>query len=197
VFDLGPAAEASRRGFGLILGQDVLSRLIADIDFPAAQLAFRGPVGFAPPEGSRAVPVRLHGRQLLAPVVVEDTPLELLVDTGASGAIALSEETAQAAGLLDGRRIGHAPSIGLSGLAEDRVVQASRVVFAGETQVNVPVHIFTPSQGAPLPKGLVGIGSYARHRLILDVAGAGLYLAPSLAEGVRRRRPRLVILQRR
>jgi predicted aspartyl protease len=177
VFDLASIAEASGRAFDLILGQDVLKRVVADLDFPGGRLAFRAPAAFAPPAEARAVPVRGNGRELFAPVTVETAALEAVIDTGATAPLALSAETAEAAGLLSGRRIAWAPSITFGGEGQDRVVRVQTIRFAGETYRDVPVHIYARNGAAPLPQGLIGVEALDRFRAILDVGRGRLHLA--------------------
>jgi predicted aspartyl protease len=179
VFDLAAVADASGRDFGLILGQDVLKQVVADLDFPAARLAFHNPRAYVPPEKARATPVRRSGGQLFAPVTVETTQFEAVIDTGASAVLALSAETARTAGLLSGRRIGTAPSVTFGGLSQDQVVLVDAVAFAGETYRNVPVHIYAPDRNIPLPSGLIGVEAFERFRTILDVGRGRLHLVPA------------------
>ena len=182
VFELAPVAAASGRGFGMILGQDVLRLLIADLDFPGGRLAFHAPAAYAPPPEARAVPVRSTGRQLLVPVTVEGTALEALIDTGATAALALSVQTAEAAGLLAGRPVESAPAITFGGAARDRLVTVQTATLAGQTFRDLAVHIYTPGGAAPLPAGLVGVEAFARFRAIIDVGGGRLHLAPAAAD---------------
>jgi predicted aspartyl protease len=182
VFQLAPIAAASGRSFGLILGQDVLKLLVADLDFPGLRLAFHAPGSFEPPPGSRAVRVRTTGRELFAPILVEGAALEAVIDTGSTAALALSAETAQAAGLLTGRRIGWAPSITFGGAGRDRVVRVDTLGFAGQVYRNVPVHIYARNGAAPLPPGLIGVEALDRFRAILEVGGGRLRLAPADSE---------------
>ena len=179
VFDLAPITVASGRPFGLILGQDVLKAMIADIDFPGGRLALRASIGHAPPPGARAIPVRSNGRELLAPVTVEAATLEAVIDTGATVALALSADKARASGLLAGRRIDWMPSITFGGASQDRVVEVDSVSFAGETRRDVRVAIYTPSRAAPLPDALIGVDAFAHQRAILDVGGGRLHLVAS------------------
>jgi predicted aspartyl protease len=110
-------------------------------------------------------------------VGVEDAaPVEVLLDTGATGALALSEAAAAATGLLDGRPLRPAQSVTLGGVGDDRIALARRVVFAGEDLRDVPVQIFTPAPHAPIPNGLVGLGVLRRFRVVLDHAGGRLFL---------------------
>jgi predicted aspartyl protease len=171
VLDLAPISDAARRPFDLILGQDLLHQVVADFDFPNARLAFVEPPG-APPAGARALPVRLERRELFTAVSVEGVTIEVVLDTGSSGALALSDETAEAAGLLDGRPVGRAPSLTFGGLSFDRVVRARTLEFADEVFRDVAVHVFSPAQGAPRPSGLLGVEALRRFRLLVD-AGRG------------------------
>lgn len=184
--ELAPIAAASGRRFDMIIGQDVLRAVIADVDFPAGRLAFHDPDRHVLPPGALASPARTEGRELLVPVLIESIPLEVVLDTGASGALALSPASAQAVGLLDGRRVGAAPSITFGGLSQDRVVRARTLGFAGTDFTDVRVHIYSPSQGARIPAGLLGVEVLEGFRVIIDLGRGRLHLVP----GAPRPRPR-------
>jgi predicted aspartyl protease len=175
VLDLAPISGASGRDFSLILGQDVLHALVADFDFPASRLAFHAPETYRLPDGAAPASARVRGREMLVPVTVETVSLEVVLDTGASAALALSSETAEAAGLLTGRRVGYAPSITFGGLSHDRVVRVKSFAFAGRSYGEVPVHIYEPS-GARVPSGLLGVEALRPFRVILDTGRDRLHL---------------------
>jgi len=187
--ELAPIAAASGRPFDLIIGQDVLRAVIADVDFPGGRLAFHAPDRHTPPPEAIASPARTEGRELLVPITIESRPLEVVLDTGASGALALSPTSAEAVGLLDGRRIGAAPSITFGGLSQDRVVRARTLGFAGTEFNDVRVHIYSPSQGARFPAGLLGVEVLEGFRVIIDLGRGRLHLVPG-APRPRPRRPR-------
>ena len=180
MFDLASLAEATGRPFELILGQDVLKVLVADIDFPAARMALHAADGYVPPAEARALPARSSGRALLVPATIEGARLELMLDTGALALLALSDQAARAAGLLDGRPQQWAPAIGFGGFTRDRLVQAGPVEIAGRPYGEIPVQIYAPGRGAPVPKGLVGVQAFDAFRLILDMPRAALHIADSL-----------------
>lgn len=191
MLDLAPIASASGRPFDLIIGQDVLRTVIADVDFPRGRLAFHDARVRALPPGALASPARTEGRDLLVPITVEARPLEVVLDTGASGALALSPASAQALGLLDGRRVTSAPSITFGGLSQDRVVRARTLTFAGVEVADVRVHVYSPAQGARVPAGLLGVEVLERFRVILDLGRGRLHLVPGPAPApVSRRRSR-------
>lgn len=180
---------AIRRPIAMLLGRDVLQSVALDIDWPAGRMRFVRPEAYRPPPGAVAALVKLDGGALMAPVAVEEAaPLDLLVDTGATSEIALSQESAQTLGLLDGRPVTTGRSISLGGLSEDRVVRARVVEFAGRTLRDVEIQIFRPSVRGPLPAGLLGVGILKRYRVGLDLSAGHLWLSPSARPNLKRSR---------
>jgi hypothetical protein len=100
----------------------------------------------------------------------------VLLDTGATGALALSETTAQAAGLLDGRPLRRGPAVTLGGVSEDGLALAREVEFAGHALHDLEVQIYRPAPHAPAPGGLLGLGVLGRFHLALDLPGGRLFL---------------------
>jgi predicted aspartyl protease len=189
VLELAPIAAASGRRFALVLGQDILSQVVADIDFPNNRIAFEDPAAHVTPADALAIPARRLRRELLADVEIEGRPLEVVVDTGASGALALSPDSAEAVGLLDGRPVRSAPSITFGGVSRDRAVRARSLRFAGVVFEDVLVHVYTPPTGATrTPAGLLGVGVLGGFRVILDLPGGRLHLIPGLPPRRGRRR---------
>jgi predicted aspartyl protease len=129
----------------------------------------------------------------MAEVQVEDAaPLEVMVDTGATGALALSEKAAQAAGLLAGRTVTQARSVTLGGVSQDRLVQAGHVRFAGHRFDAVDVQVFAPAAHGPIPDGLLGLGLLRRFRVALDHARGRMFLiGPEAVPARRVRRVRI------
>jgi predicted aspartyl protease len=177
VLDLGGIAAASGLGFRLIVGQDLLGQVVADFDFPRRRVAFHARDGYALPAGAQPSPARRKGRELVAPVLIEGAPLEVVVDTGASGALALSSTAAEKLGLLSGRPVGTAASIGFGGLSQNRLVRVASLSFAGRDYRDVAVNIYPPAAGGLVPDGLLGVEMLERHRLIMDHGAGRLYLA--------------------
>lgn len=176
--DLAPLTGLTEQPFSLLLGRDFLRAVIADADFPRGRVAFARPGGWTPPPHAPPAAVRSRNGALMASVAVESgPPVEVLVDTGATGALALSESAAAAAGLLDGRRVRHGKSITLGGVGLDRVVTARTLDFAGHRLRDVEVQVFTPAAHSPVPNGLVGLGLLQQFRTLIDLAGGRLFLA--------------------
>ncbi|MCW5760419.1 MAG: aspartyl protease family protein, partial [Phenylobacterium sp.] len=123
--DLAAIARVTARDFQLLIGRDVLNEVVFELDFVRSRARFGAPGQLIRPGAASTIPiVRRHGAPLVE-VKLDGHPLQLLLDTGASGSIALTEDAARAAGLLaPGRAVREARSVGLGGLSLDRVVRA-------------------------------------------------------------------------
>lgn len=168
---------AIRRPFAMLIGRDVLRAVTADIDWPQGRIRFVRPGAFRPPPGAAVARARSQGGALMVPLAIEGRPpIEVMVDTGATAEVAVSEKTAQALGLLDGRPMATGRSVSLGGISEDRVTRVRTVDFAGQVLREVDVQIFRPSVQGPLPAGLLGAGVLRNYRVGLDLEAGVLWL---------------------
>jgi predicted aspartyl protease len=175
--DLHPLSRLTRQPFSLLLGRDFLSAVVMEADLPRRRIAFFPPERWTPPPGAKPVPTRLKSGGLMVEVRVEGrAPVEVMLDTGATGALALSESAARAAGLFDGRPVRTSPSVTLGGVSHDSLVRARQIAFAGETFDDLEVQIYKPAANAPVPPGLLGLGVLERFRLALDLPGGRIFL---------------------
>ncbi len=179
--DLDALAQAANRDFQMIIGRDVLRRLLLDADFRHVRVRLF-PAGAARlPPNALVIPLQNAGGAPTARVRVEQArPLSILVDTGSSGVLALAEPAARAAGLLaPGRLIDTQPSLGLGGLSLDRRVNARSLTLGGITVADAPVQIYPARPGWPAPQGLLGTGLLRSYRTLLDLPSARLILVRS------------------
>lgn len=176
ILDLGPIAGPKGLSVSLILGQDVMLQTIADIDFPRRRIRFAPNGGYELPSGAAAAPVRREGRALHAEVTVDGTRLEVVLDTGASPALSLTREMAQAAGLMNQAPVRKGRSIVLGGVREDYIVRAESVTFAGITLRQVDIGIYDNQPIPGFPQGLLGVGALEPYRVILDGDAGRAYL---------------------
>ncbi|WP_374469249.1 aspartyl protease family protein [Phenylobacterium sp.] len=176
--DLHPLSRLTRRPFSMLLGRDLLRTVVAEIDFPRARAAFWRASAWTPGGDWRAVTVRPGpAHALMAEVQVEEAPpLDVMVDTGATGGLALSEKAATAAGLLTGRPVRSGRSVTLGGVSQDRMVEARHVRFAGHRFEDMDVQVFAPAVSGPIPDGLLGLGILRRFRVALDHSRARMFL---------------------
>lgn len=176
VLDLGPISGRVGLSVPLVLGQDLLNEVVADIDFPRRRMRFVAREAHALPPDAFAVPARRKGRALLAQVSVEGATLEPVLDTGASSALVLAHDVAEAAGLLAGREVSAARSLVLGGIADGRMVRVRTLAFGGEVWRDVPVHIYQRQPMPGFPGALLGVGALRRFRALLDHGGGRLSL---------------------
>jgi predicted aspartyl protease len=188
---------AISRPFAMLIGRDVLQAMTADIDWPGARVRFLQPGAFQPPAGARAAPTRSHGGALMTAVSIEGAaPIDVMVDTGATSEIALSEPVARKLGLLNGRPMSLGRSVSLGGVGQDRVVHAQEVDFAGRKLADVEVQVFKPSAPAPLPDGLLGVGILKHYRVGLDLNAGVMWLTGAGQTSPRRPADTHTVLER-
>lgn len=193
--DLVGLSGAIRRPFAMLVGRDLLGVAAADIDWPNGRVAFLEPQALKPGPQARLVPTHSSGRALMTEISVEGgAPVDVMVDTGATSEVALSDATARRLGLLTGRPMETGRSVSLGGLSHDRVFRVRTVEFGGETLRDVEVQVFTPAMHGPLPDGLLGVGILRRYRVGLDVGSGLLWLTgPGPAGALSSPTPRAVL----
>jgi predicted aspartyl protease len=170
VLQLGPLSSAAELSIPVILGRDVMNALVAEIDFPGRRLRLDSPALHMPPAEATPLPSNRRGGALFSTVVVEGSSLEVLVDTGASSALSLSTQAAQAAGLLDGRRVKRVESLVLGGVAQGQTVTARQAALAGRSFEDFPVQIFDHARLPGAPNGLLGAEAFSDARAVFDLA---------------------------
>ena len=171
---------ATGRTFSLLLGRDVLKRLVLEADLPRRRIALRRPTDAPPPADAIVAPLTLGraGAPELT-VVVDGAPVTATIDTGATGVLALSAASARRAGLLvPGRETIDAPSVSLGGVGFDRIVRVATLQAAGVTLRDAPVQIYDQEAAGPAPSGLLGVGFLKRFRVTLDLPAKRLILTP-------------------
>lgn len=173
--ELGPIVRAAGVDLPLILGQDLLGALAVDLDFPRRRAALRRPESVSLPVDAVTAPARRAGRAVHVQAVVEGAQVELLVDTGASGALSLTLATAEELGLS--ARPGYSrPSIVLGGTTQARVITAESLGFAGRVIEDVEVYLFQAPPIPGFPQGLLGVEALSDSRAVLDCGRGRLHL---------------------
>lgn len=180
ILDLGPLAEAGGLATSLILGQDVLSTLVLDLDVPGREMRFSDPARHQPWPDARAVPVARKGDALATEVSIEGGTATVVVDTGASSLLALSQDTATAVGLRDGRPERQGQSLVLGGVSQAALVTARTVTFADTLFEDVEVAIFGNVAAPGFPAGLLGMEALRGQRVSLDLGAGTMHLARAM-----------------
>lgn len=184
--DLGVlgALRGSGPPVSLVIGQDVLRTVVLDLDLPHGRLAFHAQGLHVPPAGSISVIARTRGRELFTDIRVEEVELEVAVDTGLSGTLALSEDVALSTGLLaPGRPMRRIQSLTFGGPTPGREVIAETLEIGDRTLRRAPVSVYARGTPSLLPAGLLGSGAFRRTRVVLDLGRSRLLLAPDREVG--------------
>ena len=177
---LGPLAGPQGLAAPLILGQDVLRHLVLDLDAPERRLRFSARDGWTPPAEVRPIAVTRNGRALQAAITVEGAEVQAVVDTGASAVLAVTRETARAAGLLDGRDSRPGQSIVLGGVVRADTVVARTLTIGDDLHRDAEVAIYDDVAVPGFPKALIGMEAFAGRRLALDLGGPRLFASRAL-----------------
>ena len=176
--DLAGVSALSGRDFQMLIGRDLLRHLVVEADFPGARVRFLSTGAYQPSRNGIDLPLRRRGGAPVVAVKIEDAdPVDVLVDTGSSRLLALSEAAARKAGLLSpGRTQGAAHSVNLGGFSLNRIVTARSVRIGILDLPAVDIQIYRPAFGAGGPEGLLGAGLFRQFRMGLDLGGKRLVL---------------------
>ncbi|MBB3872036.1 aspartyl protease family protein [Brevundimonas mediterranea] len=177
ILDLGPLAGEQGLGAPLILGQDVLRELVLELDTTGRRMRFLKREVWAPTPDLAPVAVSRAGKALQAGITVEGATVEAVIDTGASALLAVTRETAQAAGLLDGRERRPGRSIVLGGTVRAETVTVRALTFGDELYRKAEVAIYDDVPMPGFPKALIGMGAFEDRRLVMDIGGPRLFMS--------------------
>jgi predicted aspartyl protease len=173
ILDLGPLASEAGLQTPLILGQDVLGQAVLALDPRQRHARLIQREAFVRPPDLVPATVRRRGGGLVAEVMVEGSPVDAMIDTGASAMLGLSRAAAIRAGIVDGRSEHSGVSLVLGGALRSATVEVRTVMFADHLYRRVPVGVFDQPPLPNFPGGLVGMAALSGRRAAMDL-GAGL-----------------------
>lgn len=176
ILGLGPLASDQGLAAALILGQDVLRELVLELDTAEHRVRFLPREGWTPPSSLKPVPVTRAGKALQAGITLEGATVNAVIDTGASAVLAVTRETAEAAGLLDGRERTPGQSIVLGGTVRAETVVVRTLTIGDELYRQATVAIYDDVAVPGFPKALIGMAAFENRRLALDLGGPGLFI---------------------
>ena len=180
ILDLGPLASAEGLGAQLVLGQDLFSACVMELDLKARRMRLSDPASFAPSSDMMEAEVRLKGTALTTEITLEGAVVQAVVDTGFSGLIALSTSAATTAGLLDGRDETSGTGIVLGGMAKARIVRAETLTFDNQLRRGVQVQVFEDSPLPNYPQALLGMEMFEGLKIALDLGRGRLFQSGEL-----------------
>lgn len=162
----------------LMLGEEVFNRMVVDIDYAHARLAFRDPADVRKPPGAVEVPViQLDGVRVVPLSINGNPPAQFEFELGnVSGPLLVIPSYANAHKLLES----HPTSQRLSGKFVEPVVTLDRVSFAGVDFPKVPIAL-VPDAALPAASitGGVGLPLLSHFRLVIDYGNNRLFAIPN------------------
>ena len=180
ILELGPLASSEGPGVALIIGRDVLRKVVLELDLDQQRLRLSDPDTWQAGAHFKAVPTRTQGDALGVEVSVEGAVIHAIFDTGASSLLSISEATANDAGLLDGRAEEAGASLVLGGVSQARWISVQTVTLGEEMWRDARVPVFGDSNLPNYPNALLGIGAFTGREIVLDLGRERLYVAGQL-----------------
>jgi len=178
------------RPMDVIVGHDLLSRAVVEIDYAARMLRITDPAKFKTPDGVASLPLTF--KQNLPYVKASFTlpgrkPVEgvFVLDVGAATALTLGPDVVEREKALDAvPRTLRSRNGGVGGVVENRIGRIDRLQL-GHYSVQAPVTVFRrPGPGAisaPGTAGNIGGEVLRRFTLTFDYRKARLWLTPNAA----------------
>ena len=178
------------RPMDVIVGHDLLSRAVVEIDYAARRLRILDPVKFKSPDGVASLPLTF--KQNLPYVKASFTlpgrkPVEgtFVLDVGAGTALTLAPDVVEREKALDAvPRTLRSRGGGVGGVVENRIGRIDRLRL-GSYSIETPIAVFRlPGPGAISAAGTAGnIGGEVLRRFTLtfDYRHARMWLAPNAA----------------
>lgn len=181
ILDLGPLASSKGMDVGLIIGRDILAKVVLELDIGRERVRISNPDGWQPAPDLRPLVSHMAGANALGlEVTVEGAVIRAVLDTGASAFLSLSESTAKEAGLLDGRAEEQGHSLVLGGVANARWLVVETLTVGDRLRQNARVAVYPDSSLPNYPDALLGIGAFRDLKMALDLSRGGLYVQGQL-----------------
>ncbi len=170
-----------------IIGASLFQELVVSLDHDRGVMTLTRRSAFKPPQGATEVPLEVVGRHAYVPAGLvgtngKVTPLQFVLDLGATHAVSLSRNTNPAiVAPANSRntRIGRGMSGAMSGL----VGRIPGLVLGGHRLSNIvatfPDSEFENPRGLDQRNGNLGGGVLGRFNVSLDLAGSRMFVSPN------------------
>ena len=176
-YDISAVEGVVSRDIPFVIGQDVLSNAVLEVDFPHDRARLSRKVGSDQTKGFSKLPISL-GRSNLPNlrISLEDhLQSEAIIDLGSSVPFSISEKFARDNGLLDDRPSSTTMTAGAEGALISRIFSIRELRFGPFVLKNVPVcAVGNWKFSQPIN---LGWPCFAAFNLLLDAPGRALWLA--------------------
>lgn len=156
-----------------VVGYDLLSRCIAEIDLTEGRVALYDPAKYTLPRG-KWIDAVVYQRHLCVPGSFEGHKGLLKLDTGANGDVTIHAPAVKEFELLKGRETKPAGLGGVGGMVPAAMGTLASLEVGGKTFENVSATFATEAKGAfgdVYTSGNVGNGILVRFVLVVDFGG--------------------------
>jgi len=168
-----------------ILGYELFSRFIVEINYARKVLRIHDPKYFRPKKSYKSIPITVEDTKPYFNTVVsieegEDFPVKLMIDTGASHAILLMSNTDRRI-VVPGNNLDSYLGRGLSGALEGKVARINHFNF-GNYEIRNPIALFPDMASYPdslsrvARNGTIGGATITRFNIILDFSSEQMYI---------------------
>lgn len=181
--DLKAIGDAMGEDLGGVVGYDLLSRVLAVVDYEAGTVSLHDPETYRVDEPWRRLYV--YERHACVDASVEGHEGVFTLDTGSNTAVSMHGPAVERFKMLEGRTLGTAKIGGSGGFRSVKRGKLTSVEFGGREYTDVEAIFATPSKdalgdpstlgniGGPLLKDFVLVLDYAHERLALRPKAGG------------------------
>ena len=168
------------RSIDMIVGYDLLSRFVTEIDYPSRWITLHNPGRYAVPEGAATVKGVLSMGLISFEALLEDSiPVTLLLDTGAGGAIHLTRTFIRGRGRVLGQRPSRRAAIeAVGGPGMIEVIPVGTLTVGGIALECGTASVFRDSGPLSLYDGILGSEALSGFILVVDYSLPGFHLVP-------------------
>ncbi len=170
--DLAAVSRQLGRPLPVILGGEMFTDAVVEIDFKGHRIAFHDPATYAPPPNAPALPLTSVGESLAIAVLIENHPANLVFDLGNAGAIDLYPKFWEQPGFIGTRGISTSLAGGAGGMREFKTTMLSQIALGGTVFHDVPSRLSDGTTAsddrAGRLDGNIGIAILGRYHLIVD-----------------------------
>ncbi|PID30139.1 MAG: hypothetical protein CR982_01645 [Candidatus Cloacimonadota bacterium] len=160
-----------------LIGYDVASRIVSEIDYSNSEIIFHDPEKFQKPEGFREIKLELYNKLILVPAIVNGVEGKFYLDTGSNSGVDISSSFAKRA-KIDLSNSKSSSIMGVGGAKTMKIKEGVELLFGDKKCItNVGVHsekdgVFAMEE----VDGIIGSKLFGSEKIITDYMNRVIYL---------------------